>query len=88
MDISKAYVINRLVLIDLWIDSFPRQSFVLIDFFFSNPVSVAKANMASKAIPNITLAPCVTPAPTATKIESLINTLIISAGAKFSNGFG
>ena len=70
------------MLINLVVISLLRQLFVSTDFFLSKPVSVAKANMASKAMPSITLAPCVTPAPTATKIESLINMLITRAGAK------
>ena len=52
------------------------------DLFFNRPVKVARANIASNAMPSDTLAPFVTPAPTATRIESLISTLIRRAGAK------
>ena len=48
--------------------------------FFANPERVAKANIPNRAIPRNNPAPWLTPAPTATRIESLIRRLISNAG--------
>ena len=48
--------------------------------FFANPEIVAKANIPNRAIPRNNPAPWLTPAPTATSIESLIMRLISNAG--------
>ena len=45
--------------------------------FFANPEIVAKANIPNRAIPRNNPAPWLTPAPTATSIESLIEDLLI-----------
>ena len=51
-----------------------------LEMFFANPEIVAKANIPNSAKPSNIPAPWLTPAPTATKIESLINKLISNAG--------
>ena len=49
-------------------------------FFFANPEIVASANIPNRATPSSKPAPWLTPAPTATSIESLIKRLISRAG--------
>ena len=49
-------------------------------FLFAKPEIVAKANIPKRAIPRNKPAPWLTPAPTATRIESLIRRLINNAG--------
>jgi predicted RNA polymerase sigma factor len=50
------------------------------NLFFAKPEIVAKANIPKRAIPRNNPAPWLTPAPTATSIESLIRRLINNAG--------
>ena len=48
--------------------------------FFANPEIVANANIPKRATPRNNPAPWLTPAPTATSMESLIRRLISNAG--------
>ena len=48
--------------------------------FFANPEIVANANIPKRATPRNNPAPWLTPAPTATSMESLIRRLINYAG--------
>ena len=49
-------------------------------FLFAKPEIVARANIPRRDIPRNKPAPWLTPAPTATRIESLIKRLINKAG--------